>query len=79
MLIDVCSVEYIESLEYFLNFLNFWRDLKAPKPGRLEALPRSTSCQVADPEACWATTYRRESLTSVGGTTLDTTFLSSEF
>eukprot|EP00435_Cladocopium_sp_Y103_P000050 s4143_g1.t1 len=32
--------------------------------GRLAALPRSNSCQVADPESCWATSLRRASLTS---------------
>lgn len=34
------------------------------RPGRLAALPRSNSCQVADPESCWATSLRRASLTS---------------
>ncbi|CAK9063338.1 Retinoschisin (Fragment) [Durusdinium trenchii] len=32
--------------------------------GRLEALPRSISCQVADPDACWSTSLRRSSLTT---------------
>ncbi|CAJ1356277.1 unnamed protein product, partial [Effrenium voratum] len=32
--------------------------------GKLEAVPRSQACQVADPELCWATSLRRASLTA---------------
>ncbi|CAE8653537.1 unnamed protein product, partial [Polarella glacialis] len=32
--------------------------------GKLMAMPRQASCQVSDPEACWATTMRRSFLSS---------------